>query len=127
MCSMSAEDGEESDDEDIEIGGRTQDFRCPLTLKLMENPVTSCVYDRIYPAQPYHASRNVCRHSYNKTEAMEFFGNAPKKCPAAGCNQLVTRNDLFDNEEIVEKIRRQKRRDELEKENEDVQEISDSE
>lgn len=36
------EDGDDSDeDDDLEIGGATQNFNCPLTLTPLVNPVTS--------------------------------------------------------------------------------------
>ena len=36
------EDGDDSDeDDDLEIGGVTQNFNCPLTLTPLVNPVTS--------------------------------------------------------------------------------------
>ena len=37
------EDGDDSDDDDLEVGGITQDYKCPLTLRTLENPVTSYV------------------------------------------------------------------------------------
>lgn len=40
----SAEDGDASDDEDdLEVGGVTQDYRCPITLTTLVNPMTSYV------------------------------------------------------------------------------------
>jgi hypothetical protein len=37
-----SEDGDDSDeDDDLEIGGVTQNFNCPLTLTPLVNPVTS--------------------------------------------------------------------------------------
>lgn len=37
------EDGDESDDDDeIEIGGVTQDYKCMLTLQTLEEPLRSC-------------------------------------------------------------------------------------
>ena len=38
------EDGDPSDDEDeLEVGGVTQDFKCPITLVVLEDPMTSYV------------------------------------------------------------------------------------
>ena len=38
------EDGDDSDDEDdVQIGGITQDYKCPLTLTHLVNPLTSYV------------------------------------------------------------------------------------
>ena len=38
-----AEDGDHSDDDDIEVGGQSQVYTCPLTLAILEKPVTSYV------------------------------------------------------------------------------------
>ena len=35
------EEGDDSDDDDIQVGAPTQDYRCPLTLTLLVNPLTS--------------------------------------------------------------------------------------
>lgn len=40
--------GDDSDeDEDIVVGGVTQDYRCPLSLTIMVDPITSCVFLRM--------------------------------------------------------------------------------
>ncbi len=39
-----SEDGDDSDDDDdVQIGGVTQDYKCPLSLTILEDPLTSCV------------------------------------------------------------------------------------
>lgn len=40
-----SEPGDMSDDEDsdVEVGGVTQDYKCPLTLTPLQDPLTSCV------------------------------------------------------------------------------------
>lgn len=38
------EQGDESDDDDdVEVGGVTQDYKCPISLTPLVDPVTSCV------------------------------------------------------------------------------------
>lgn len=38
------EDGDDSDDDDdVQIGGVTQDYKCPLSLTILVDPLTSCV------------------------------------------------------------------------------------
>lgn len=45
MLNRIAESGDDSDDEDdVQIGGVTQDYKCPLTLTIFVDPLTSCVY-----------------------------------------------------------------------------------
>lgn len=39
------ESGDDSDDDDdLEVGAVTQDFKCPLSLRPLENPLTSSVF-----------------------------------------------------------------------------------
>ena len=35
------EDGDDSDDDDVLVGGQTQDFKCPLTLTTLVDPLTT--------------------------------------------------------------------------------------
>ncbi|PCH40098.1 hypothetical protein WOLCODRAFT_98254, partial [Wolfiporia cocos MD-104 SS10] len=76
------EDGDESDDdEDVVVGGVTQDYKCPLTLMPIVDPLTS---------EP-------CGHSFSAAAIREFLGPhriAKKKCPASGCNKYICLNDL---------------------------------
>jgi hypothetical protein len=37
------EDGDESDDDDVQVGGVTQDYKCPISLTPLVDPVTSYV------------------------------------------------------------------------------------
>ena len=42
LCSdIVAEDGDVSDDDDVEVGGATQNYMCPLSLTVLDKPVTS--------------------------------------------------------------------------------------
>lgn len=36
-------DAEVDDDDEIEIGAQQSDFKCPITLTLLKDPMTSCV------------------------------------------------------------------------------------
>lgn len=42
------EDGDDSDEEDFEMGGVSQDYNCPITLKPLLDPVTSYVLSHSY-------------------------------------------------------------------------------
>jgi hypothetical protein len=47
-CYLRAEEGDDDDDgDDIVMGGVTQDYKCPLSLRLMTDPLSSCVASRI--------------------------------------------------------------------------------
>lgn len=48
------EDGDMSDeDEDIEVGGVTQDFKCPLTMTVLDNPMTSYAHSLLLLSHPH--------------------------------------------------------------------------
>lgn len=46
-----ADDDDESDDE-LEIGAQGTDFKCPITMTLLQDPVTSFVVADFFPALP---------------------------------------------------------------------------
>ncbi|PAV17253.1 hypothetical protein PNOK_0731700 [Pyrrhoderma noxium] len=115
---MSREEGDDDDeDEDIEIGGVTQSYTCPLTLTILTNPLTS----------------SLCQHSFSAEAIREYLGQNPsvkKKCPAAGCNQKLNLNDFKPDKELEKRIklhirREQRRQAEAESGAEDVDEIID--
>jgi len=42
LLSYRIEDGDDSeDDDDLEVGGSTQDYKCPLTLTMLVDPMIS--------------------------------------------------------------------------------------
>lgn len=41
LFAVFSESGDDSDDDDLEIGGVTQDYKCPVTLMPLVDPVTS--------------------------------------------------------------------------------------
>ncbi|KDQ62282.1 hypothetical protein JAAARDRAFT_95963, partial [Jaapia argillacea MUCL 33604] len=91
------EDGDVSDDDDIEIGGMTQDYRCPLTLTTFVNPMTS----------------QVCGHSFSGDAIKEFFKHnrtVPKPCPASGCRKSFTLADLKVDKDLERRAKAAARR-----------------
>ncbi|KAK0201648.1 zinc-finger of the MIZ type in Nse subunit-domain-containing protein [Desarmillaria ectypa] len=91
------ESGDESDDDDdIEVGGVTQDYKCPITLRVIEEPYTS----------------NICRHSFSKAAIQEMFRNerSAKKCPASGCRASFRLSDCVPNRDLARKIKAYERR-----------------
>ncbi|ESK94950.1 hypothetical protein Moror_13955 [Moniliophthora roreri MCA 2997] len=86
------EPGDDSDDDDdLEVGGVTQDFKCPLTLRQLENPVTS----------------KVCGHSFSREALKQLFANhrGAKMCPASGCNRSFTYNDCKPDNKLAQRMR----------------------
>jgi len=92
------------DDDDIEVGGVTQDFKCPLTLTPLQNPMTS----------------KVCKHSFSGDSIREYLARGVKRCPAAGCNKKITLSDLREDKALERKAREHARRVAMRAEDEDV-------
>ena len=92
------EDEDGSDDEEIEVGMQTQNFRCPITLRPYVNAVTwwasRCPAIQVIESD----DRSVdCKHSYSKDAIMSILSNGRKrsvKCPFSGCNTAVTATKL---------------------------------
>ncbi|QRV77383.1 E3 SUMO-protein ligase nse2 [Ceratobasidium sp. AG-Ba] len=67
-----AGDPEDSDD-DLEVGGVTQDYKCPLTLQIYVNPLTS----------------TTCGHTFSAEGIREYLKNNDT-CPGTGCNAKIS-------------------------------------
>ncbi|KZW03344.1 hypothetical protein EXIGLDRAFT_828699 [Exidia glandulosa HHB12029] len=105
------EDGDVDDsDDEVEVGGVTQDFNDILTMTIISDPVTS----------------RVCKHSFSKASMDEFLRAGPKKCPHLGCAAMVSRGDLQPDPELERKIRAFQRREKRRNaEDSDAEEIDD--
>ncbi|KAF8525404.1 hypothetical protein JB92DRAFT_3093644 [Gautieria morchelliformis] len=81
------EDGDSDVESDIEFGGMTQDYNFPLTLMPLTDPLTS----------------KTCRHSFSATPIREYIatGGGRMKCPATGCNENLTLNDLEADDDVA--------------------------
>ncbi|KAG8769036.1 hypothetical protein FRC12_005203 [Ceratobasidium sp. 428] len=89
-----AGDPEDSDD-DLEVGGVTEDYKCPLTLKIYTDPLTS----------------TVCGHTFSADGIREYLKTSDK-CPKTGCNELISMNVLKLDKAIQKKaIAAQRRAD----------------
>ncbi|KAL5520041.1 hypothetical protein ACEPAG_1701 [Sanghuangporus baumii] len=112
-----AEEGDDSDDEEIAVGGVSQVYTCPLTLTILVKPVTS----------------EICKHTFSQASIEEYLNHnrsLRKKCPAAGCSKLVCLSDFKFNPELERKVqahvrREQRRQAEADSEDEAVEEIID--
>ncbi|KAG8720710.1 hypothetical protein FRC08_018409 [Ceratobasidium sp. 394] len=74
------EDGDPEDsDDDMEVGGVTQEYKCPLTLKIYTDPLTS----------------TVCGHTFSAEGIRAFLeGKNSDNCPGTGCNQRISMSVL---------------------------------
>lgn len=96
--------GDDSDDDDIGISRSKMSTRCPLTLKEMEDPVTSVK----------------CPHSFERAAIIDMIkqqrpptrgaGRAPTvkavQCPVPGCANHLAQEDLRQDPVVVRRIRR---------------------
>ncbi|CAK5284240.1 unnamed protein product [Mycena citricolor] len=105
------EDGDESDDDDdVVIGGVTQDFRCPLSLTLLEDPMTS----------------TVCHHSFSGAAVRAMFRTSTRlKCPTAGCSQSFTLAQCIPDPNLARKVKAFEKRQARARRNNDAEEIID--
>ncbi|CAE6373203.1 unnamed protein product [Rhizoctonia solani] len=99
-------DPEESDDE-MEVGGVTQDYKCPLTLQIYDDPLTS----------------TVCGHSFS-ADAIRTYAKTNNKCPAQGCHAQISLGVLKEDKVLQKKAKAAKRRAARE-ESESADEIDD--
>lgn len=90
------EDGDDPEDDEIDVGGAQTDFKCPLTLTLLENPMTS----------------SLCPHSFSGAAIREMLGKARGRmpCPIAGCPQTLTLGDLHADEGLRQRVEQFERR-----------------
>jgi SUMO ligase MMS21 Smc5/6 complex component len=101
----------EEDDLEVTIVQRDdpRSLKCPITRQLFENPVKN----------------KICGHSYDKEAIIQHLRIARnKKCPVAGCNNINIKADqLLENIELTQEVRRYKRRVDLQKERDMTQAI----
>ncbi|WVQ80669.1 hypothetical protein IAT38_002774 [Cryptococcus sp. DSM 104549] len=110
-------DGEESDDSDIDMGGQTQTYRCPLTLQHYKK-ATTCTK---------------CNHSFSHAAIVDHIQKGrgmPVRCPVTGCAAKITMADLKDDPSLQKRAdafesRKQRRDDEDEEDAIDVIDDSD--
>ncbi|KAF8516814.1 hypothetical protein BU17DRAFT_92414 [Hysterangium stoloniferum] len=99
---ISREDADSDSDSEIEVGGMTQSYKCPLTLRSMTDPLTS----------------SVCGHSFSAEGIREYLKGCrgETKCPATGCNQVIKMAYLKRDEDLARRaayaVRRAERRNE---------------
>lgn len=87
---------EEETDEIAVYGGASKaEYKCPLTLRIMQNPMKS----------------KVCQHAYEREAILDFLGNSLKECPA-GCRTKLSKKDLYEDPDFTRECRNFSRRQE---------------
>ncbi|KAG8737838.1 hypothetical protein FRC10_007765 [Ceratobasidium sp. 414] len=123
------EDGDPEDsDDDMEVGGVTQDYKCPITLQIYINPLTSYVpfsdLRRIEVSDSH--GRTVCGHTFSADGIKEFLkGKTSDRCPGTGCNQHISMSVLKLDKGIQKKAIAAKRRAEKNEEGQTSSDIDD--
>jgi len=78
------------------VGGRQTDFKCPLTLGILEGPMTSLK----------------CPHSFSGAAIRSMLQQARGRmpCPISGCPQTLTLADLYEDEPLRQRVAQFERR-----------------
>lgn len=80
------------EDDDVIEEHTRESFKCPLTKRFYENPVTS----------------TVCNHSFSKDAILHIFKNQRSnriKCPIPACSHFFGPSQLRDNPELAERAK----------------------
>ncbi|KAK4055604.1 hypothetical protein OIV83_000150 [Microbotryomycetes sp. JL201] len=93
------EGDEEDDDDEVEVGGQIHDFRCPLTLQILQDPYTS----------------KKCPHSFSGHAIREVLRHGPQACPVAACDKVLTLSDIEQDKALSRRVQAHLRRLEQEK------------
>lgn len=122
------EDGDASDDEDdLEVGGVTQDYKCPISLTTLVNPMTSYVTSMACMRRFLNnASSKVCGHSFSGAVIQDYLKKAGKdgiSCPAAGCTKRLTMAALKHDKDLEKKVRIAERNRQRQEEDSDDAEV----
>lgn len=92
---LERQDGDPEDD-DVEMGGTTQTYKCPITMRVYEDAAKRCVVCVLCTAD----NSTSCGHYYSYAAVVELIGSAGRtqrqgraaqaRCPVAGCNKVIT-------------------------------------
>ncbi|KII86942.1 hypothetical protein PLICRDRAFT_43627 [Plicaturopsis crispa FD-325 SS-3] len=79
------------DDDDLEIGGATQDFKCPLSLTMLVEPYTS----------------TLCEHSFSKKAIIDYIRGSGGEvtCPTSGCKKVLTLGVVKPNKDLEKRVK----------------------
>lgn len=92
-----AEEDESSGDE-LEIGGATQNYKCPLCISFLKVPLVS----------------QLCRHAFCKACFEEYLsqnGSDSVPCPATGCSKLLNSHFVRADDSLAARVRQFLRRE----------------
>ncbi|PWN36901.1 uncharacterized protein FA14DRAFT_187058 [Meira miltonrushii] len=90
-----ADEVEEETDDIAMYGASKQQYKCPLTLRIMVNPMKS----------------KLCSHAYEREAITDYLGNTTKECPA-GCHTKMKKNNLYEDPDFTRECKNFSRRQE---------------
>ena len=106
------------------MGGATQDFKCPLSMRPFTNPMTSYVFLHIDALVNESLTiitgffSKTCKHSFSGDALREYLKNQRGQqatCPSTGCRRQVMLADFYPDQALAAKtkafVRRQARRE----------------
>jgi SUMO ligase MMS21 Smc5/6 complex component len=92
---------DDDQDEDLQVVSQRVSYICPITTKLLVNPVKS----------------SQCGHVYSKAAIVQMMvahGRGDIECPKAGCNHYVRESYLKEDRSIARAVAKEERRLQLE-------------
>ncbi|KAK4701755.1 E3 SUMO-protein ligase NSE2, partial [Phenoliferia sp. Uapishka_3] len=112
MIPAEAGDEEDSDDE-IEVGAQTTDFKCPLTLSVMKDPMSSFVpsphlFSFLSPSTnspdlPFRSTK--CKHHFSRAGIQDYLKDGQEhECPIAGCHAKMVMADVVANPNLKKRV-----------------------
>ncbi|UZJ53350.1 hypothetical protein CBS101457_002670 [Exobasidium rhododendri] len=88
-----------SDDEIVAYGGDKQQYKCPISLNIMVDPLKS----------------TVCQHAFEKKHILDLLGSGTKQCPT-GCVAKLNKNTLKADPKFTRACHKYAERQELRRE-----------
>ncbi|KAF4308925.1 Zinc finger MIZ-type protein [Botryosphaeria dothidea] len=110
----------DGDDDDLAVAYERISTKCPLTLQELKDPVMSVrcphTFERAAISELIRRS-NAFSGGSNARGARD--GHRTVQCPVGGCDQMLTLQDLQQDETLIRKIRRIQQRREMDDEDDD--------
>jgi hypothetical protein len=93
LALLQSEEADNEEEEDVIMSQVQETYRCPITQRIMENPVIN----------------TACNHSYSKDAITELLQQRKGRLRCPVCGDPVHQKNLVLNKELERKIRRYKR------------------
>ena len=98
-------------DEDLEIIGHNETFKCPITVKLI-------LFKQVRMIKPFTSKK--CKHSFSDAIFTLIGAQQRVECPSIGCSFYIKKTDLYEDKKLERKILKSQRNEESDQEQEFV-------